>query len=260
MSVIVYVREADSVFPAAKHPQLACCSCFDEVWHEERVAGTVYLVGRHSHGQELVAAGVSEELLTDGLRLCVLLKISLLRQLRQLVLREPVDVAAIEACARRRGHHDLRDACSQARLDDMPRPFDIDVLVELARMKGPHGCAYMPHAVGTLDCSCHVSLTSQVSLKINYPWILPGGWVHWEDVKGDHSLCSSLNQHFYQALPNEAASTCDHTIGGHWRVIFLCSLSLKRGQRWCIAPWAAHGWELQWRGTKFEWGSCESCR
>mmetsp|Transcript_49194 Transcript_49194/g.157309 ORF Transcript_49194/g.157309 Transcript_49194/m.157309 type:complete len:255 (-) Transcript_49194:532-1296(-) len=86
MAVVVDVREADPILPRAEDAQLPCGGCLQHVWQEKCVARPVDLVRRHGDGQELVAAGVREELLPGRLRGRVLLQVPLLRDGRHVGL------------------------------------------------------------------------------------------------------------------------------------------------------------------------------
>mmetsp|Transcript_24527 Transcript_24527/g.70472 ORF Transcript_24527/g.70472 Transcript_24527/m.70472 type:complete len:273 (+) Transcript_24527:484-1302(+) len=241
VAVVVHVREADPVAAVAKDPQLAGGGRLQHVRQEEGVARTVHLVRRDGHSEQIIATGVREEFLASGLCGCVLLEVAALWDGRHLGLDQPLDVAPVEARARRRGHHDLRHAGVAAGLQHMAGAADVDVLVQLRRVERPHGSTQVPHAVGPRHGLGHRLEGAQVALHILYAWILPRVRRRWEDVEGHDALRPTLHKHLHEPLADEATSACDHAVGRHWGVLHLRGATLQRRER----RGCRHGGNLQ---------------
>mmetsp|Transcript_73597 Transcript_73597/g.215686 ORF Transcript_73597/g.215686 Transcript_73597/m.215686 type:complete len:218 (+) Transcript_73597:902-1555(+) len=185
----------------------------------------------HGDGHELIAARVRQDLLPRGLGGRVLLQVLLLRQLREVCLREPVDVAAVEARAGRGGHDDLRDLVPLAALEHVPRAAQVHVLVELPRVEGPDRGAEVPDAVGSPHCRSHALRIAQVALHVLDAGVLPGTrWLR-EDVEGHHALRPPLDQHLHKPLPDKAAAARHDAVGRDRRVRLLGGGALQRRQR-----------------------------
>mmetsp|Transcript_31509 Transcript_31509/g.80330 ORF Transcript_31509/g.80330 Transcript_31509/m.80330 type:complete len:246 (+) Transcript_31509:772-1509(+) len=224
------MRETDPVLAVAEDPQLARGSRLHHVRQEKRVTRTIHLVRSHGDGHELVAAGFPEQDLASSLGGRVLLHVRLLRQTGQVCLREPIDVAAVEACARRRRHHNLGHLMSLARVDHMLGAAQVHILVELPRVERTDRGADMPHAVGALAGRRHALRVAQVALNVLDARVLPGCRRLRQDVEGHYALRAPLDQHLHQPLPDESAGARHHTVGGDRRMRLLRRCLLQRRQ------------------------------
>jgi hypothetical protein len=181
---------------------------------EKKVPWSVHLVRRHRDGEQfLVVARAHARLFAFGFALGVRLKELL--GVPKLALLRAVDVFAVEARRWGRAHDNLADAVLLARLDDVHRALEVDLVVHLQRVVRAHERGDVPHAIRPLARAIDIRGVGQVALHPDDAFVVARVRGLRRDVERHDALGAALHQHLHQPAPDEAHPAGHHAPLGH---------------------------------------------